>query len=101
MVHQGQSLFSSVSFELGTQLAIVYSLASGRQYVYNNMQRGAFMADYPGLERSQQRSQYGRQTYQLDIQQPKARNQPKGQVKYNVLYGVTIRLMTGVISWLL
>ncbi|CDH59003.1 mrna binding protein pumilio [Lichtheimia corymbifera JMRC:FSU:9682] len=44
------------------------------------MQRGAFMADYPGLERSQQRSQYGRQAYQLDIQQPKARNQPKGQL---------------------
>ena len=55
------------------------------------------MADYPGLERSQQRSQYGRQTYQLDIQQPKARNQPKGQVKYNDdNHGVTIRLMTGV-----
>lgn len=45
------------------------------------MQRGAFMADYPGLERPQQRSQYSRQAYQLDIQQPKARNQPKGQVK--------------------
>lgn len=62
------------------------------------MQRGAFMADYPGLERSQQRSQYGRQAYQLDIQQPKARNQPKGQVKSTmmIILGVTIRLMTGV-----